>query len=111
MPCTHGFNVQSLKHLSRGSKKTFEHFTGFESDKFEDLLKFLVPDKDGKHIKYYDARSKTNKTDMSLLFDEDIESERQAARQATQKYKKTMPLLLKMNFFLVLMKLRLGHTN
>ena len=93
MPCTHGFNVQQLKHLSRGSKKIFKHFTGFDRGNFEDLLKFLVQDKDRKHIKYYDARSKSNKIDMSLLFNEDIEND--LLPNSVQK--KTMPSLLKMS--------------
>lgn len=109
VPCSHKFSLAQLLELSKANKKIFRHYTGFESKKFEDLLTFLVPDKDRKHIKYYDERAKSATIDMSLLFDEDFEDEPIPSRPIQPR--NTHAFSVENEFLLVLMKLRMGLTN
>ena len=107
-PCTHVLTVDQLLANSRSSK-IFKNYTGFSEDKFNLILQFLVPDKDRKHIRYYDPRSKSTQMEMSLLFDEHVETELET--QPVLGHREDHVLSVDNEFLMTLMKLRMGLSN
>ena len=119
LSCSHQFSVRHL--ISKCTtpskeKKLFTHFTGFNSyGGFKSSLHFVLPGLDRKLLTYWDtAAGKSRMIDTEKLLGSDDEKtvefdddnhDKSTTRLASHKF------LLEDEYFLVLMKLRMGLSN
>ena len=70
--CQHSFSVEQLRCMSSSKNKLFKFYTGFKTyEDFMNVLSFLVPNLERKHLRYYDPRAKGSYTNVAELFDSD----------------------------------------
>lgn len=130
IPCDHRFSISVLRNLARTrgkEEKYFTHLTGFASyEKYRRVLEFVLPGGRRKNITYWNTKaSKEHKIDTSLLFDSDQETQSdpdQENQSDDDDNGSSEPetdagssrdhiLSVEDEFFLVMMKLRIGLTN
>ena len=119
IPCSHKFSVAHLLSKCTTPKieeKLFTHFTGFSSHgEFMNTLQFVLPNLDRKLLIYWDSEARKNSViDTERLFDGDLDDPDDINDQEQNESTFTRPTAHKLavedEYFLVLMRLRMGLT-
>ena len=118
IPCIHKFSVSHLLSTCTTPEKEdklFTHFTGFNShDEFMNTLQFLLPNLDRKNLIYWDtATRKSVVVDTEKLLecgndDQDGCNDDEDQDKTTLTRPSAHKLFVEDEYFLVLMKLRMG---
>ena len=124
LPCSHRLSLQLLRDqcdTQKKEEKYLKHYTGFKSyEKIVTILNFVLPESDGKSVVYWGTKAGKNRAiNAPLLFDTDdqlcdsdsdstcSDVEDESSVGALRK----RALCVEDEFFLFLVKVRLGLTN